>query len=90
MVNAGGLAKFQAHGNRKLVFDVKELNLMFKQFNKGIETLCFKPIECDPMYHVDCAKFVTFSKTDASECKLNLMENIQLLLYFFYYISKIF
>lgn len=67
VVAAGGIAKYQEHGEKKIVFDVKELDLMFNQFTKGIETLCFKPILCDPMYHVESPKFLTLHKTDASE-----------------------
>ena len=56
----------------KIVFDVKELSMMFDQFTKGIETICFKPAVCDPMYHVESPKFLTYKDT-ASESKFRLI-----------------
>lgn len=76
IVAAGGLAKFQEHGGRKIVVDSKELSTMFNHFAKGIQTLCFKPIECDPMYHVEGPKFLTVSKTDASESQKQIFDNL--------------
>ncbi|XP_043473359.1 X-ray repair cross-complementing protein 6 [Leptopilina heterotoma] len=76
IVAPGGLAKFQEHGGRKIVADSKELNSMFNHFTKGIETLCFKPIECDPMYHVEGPKFLTIGKTEASESQKQIFDTL--------------